>query len=389
MTFLRAVTLLALIWLAFDPGPAVSFAVYVLIGVQVIGWLWPRLAGRYIVWQRHAPLVLAPDEVGEVTITISYQGRLPLPYLIVTEDVPPSLSAVTRKRWVLSLRPGQRYTLRYQVQGRQRGLYWLGPLRLVIGTVIDRNEVLIGEHQPTPLTIVPHVVPLPLLELPAGLPYSQERRRLSLFDDPAQTIGVRHYRPGDSPRLIDWKTSARLGELHVRELAPVIARMTVIALEFSETAYRGRFARDDRERAVIATASLATTLINRQQAVGLCSNGYDPLTKAPIVPLLPRAEHDHLRTLLLLLGRIEPVSTGSVLTELSSGTLNLSWGSTLITVTAALDEAWLAGLTMLRRRGLYVAVILADPGPSDVLQARRYGIAAYRLDRAGGIVVDA
>ncbi len=389
MTFLRAITIVLLIWLIFAPNPVISLTVYVLIGVQVIAWLWPRIAGQQIEWRRQAPLVLSPNEPGEITITITYRGRLPLPYLVITEDIPPALSAAARKQWVISLAPGQQQVLRYTIQSRQRGLYWLGPLRMSIGAVLDLNEVQLVEQQQTPVTIIPTVIPLPLLHLPAGLPFSHERQRLSLFDDPAQKIGVRPYRPGDSPRRMDWKTSARLGELQVRELAPVIARETLIALEFSETAYRGRFARDDRERAVIAAASLATALINRRQAVGLCSNGYDPLTDEPIAPLPPAADLEHLREILARLGRIEPEHSSPFLTDLIAADRYLSWGGTLMIITAALDDRWLADLTTLSQRGLHIAVALAEPGPTDILLARRYGLTAYRIDRTGAIVPEA
>ncbi|MFN3372100.1 MAG: DUF58 domain-containing protein, partial [Chloroflexus sp.] len=186
-----------------------------------------------------------------------------------------------------------------------------------------------------------------------------------------------------------WKTSARLGELQVRELAPVIARETLIALEFSETAYRGRFARDDRERAVIAAASLATALMNRRQAVGLCSNGYDPLTHDRIAPLPPAAELEHLREILARLGRIEPERSSPFLTDLIAADRYLSWGGTLMIITAALDERWLADLTTLSQSGLRIAVALAEPGPTDILLARRYGLTAYRIDRTGMIVPEA
>ncbi|MFN3373091.1 MAG: hypothetical protein ACK44M_05920 [Chloroflexus sp.] len=177
MTFLRAITIVLLIWLFFDSKPVISLTVYVLIGVQVIAWLWPRIAGRQIEWRRQAPRVLSPNEPGEITITITYRGRLPLPYLVITEDIPPALSTDARKRWVISLKPGQQQVLCYTIQSRQRGLYWLGPLRISIGAVLDLNEVQLVEQQQTPVTVIPSVIPLPLLALPAGLPFSQERQR--------------------------------------------------------------------------------------------------------------------------------------------------------------------------------------------------------------------
>ncbi len=386
MKTLRALTLLGLIWLVLDPSPALGYVVYTLIGLQVIGWVWPWIARAQLDWQRQAPLALAPDEIGEVAIVITYRGRLPLPYLVVSEDIPPTLSSTARKRWVISPKPGQSHALRYQIQGRQRGLYWLGPMHLAIGSVLDINESRIAGQRHTPLTILPVVVPLPLLNLPTGLPMAQERRRISLFDDPAQQAGTRLYRPGDPPRRIDWKTSARQSALHVRELTPVIARETTIALAFSEREYRGRFARDDRERAVIAAASLATALIHRRQPVGLRSNGIDPLTGTVMDSLPPAADSAHLREILLRLGRLETISEGSLVADLLHSDLNMVWGGTLVVITSALDEHWIAGLKAIGQRGIHTAIALVDPGPTDLAQARRYRIAAYQINRHGAIV---
>lgn len=386
MTPLRIVTGIAVIWLILDPQPVVGFVAYTLIGLQVLGWFWPRIARNQLTWQRYAPLALAPDEVAEVKIHITYRGWLPLPYLVVCEDIPTMLSNVPRRQWVLSLWPGQSHTLRYPIQCRQRGLYWLGPLSLRIGSVFDQHETQLTERESTPITVTPAVVSLRLLHLIAALPYSQERYHLSLFEDATQKTGVRTYQVGDPPRRIDWKTSARLGDLQVRELTPTIARETLIVLAFAEAEYPGRFAYDNRERAVVATASLATTLIQRRQAVGLCSNGYDPLHRQAGITLLPATGIEHLRELLVCLGRIEPATDAPLIEEVITGESVLRPGATLVLITSVLSTQILTTLVALRQRAMKVVLVLADPVLTDLLHAQQYGIVTLQIDRAGVIV---
>ncbi|MGQ9527402.1 DUF58 domain-containing protein [Chloroflexus sp.] len=386
MTPLRIVTGIAVIWLIFDPQPVVGFVAYTLLGLQVLGWFWPRIARNQITWQRCAPLALAPDETAEVEIQITYRGWLPLPYPVVREDIPVMLSHVPRREWVLSLWPGQRYTLRYPIQCRRRGLYWLGPLSLRIGSVFEQNETQLTEQQPTPITVTPAVVSLRLLNLIAALPCSQERYHLSLFEDTAQKIGVRSYQVGDPPRRIDWKTSARLGDLQVRELTPTIARETLIVLAFAGAEYPGRFAYDNRERAVVATASLASTLIQRRQAVGLCSNGYDPLHRKAGITLLPATGVDHLRELLVRLGRIEPAIEAPLIEEVITGEPVLRSGATLVLITGALSTQVLTTLLTIRQRAMKVVLVLTDPGLTDLLHTQQYGIVTLQIDRTGAII---
>ena len=189
MTLLRSITIIAIVWMILDPSLVIGIVVSALVGLQMAAWVWPRLVYNQISWQRSVPSALSPAEKADVVLQIIYRGWLPLPYLVVREDIPASLSEIPRRQWVVSLRPGQHYTLRYSIQGRQRGLYWLGPLKVWVGSVFATNEVQLGEPQQTPLTIVPTVLPFQTFYLPAALPYSQERYHLSLFDDPAQKIG--------------------------------------------------------------------------------------------------------------------------------------------------------------------------------------------------------
>ncbi len=80
--------------------------------------------------------------------------------------------------------------------------------------------------------------------------YSQERR----FQLATQglTRSLRPYRVGDPTRLIHWRSSARYGELRVRELEVVTgSQEIIIALDSAAT-----WQRDDFEQAVIAAASL-------------------------------------------------------------------------------------------------------------------------------------
>lgn len=79
------------------------------------------------------------------------------------------------------------------------------------------------------------------------------------------TRSLRPYRWGDPTRLIHWRTSARYGELRVRELERVTASQeVVIALNTQATWPEERF-----EQAVIAAASLYQYAIQKGFAAAL------------------------------------------------------------------------------------------------------------------------
>ena len=110
-------------------------------------------------------------------------------------------------------------TGRYQLRFAERGRYQLGPMR-----VSSRFPLGIGERgqidsQTTQLIVHPQVGTL----LPAWQRQQKElseashraRFRMGLFDDEFHRI--REFRSGDNPRSIHWKSTAKRGQLMVRE----------------------------------------------------------------------------------------------------------------------------------------------------------------------------
>lgn len=105
----------------------------------------------------------------------------------------------------------------------QRGRVLEGPLRLVCGYPLGLVQLTREVGPPRELIVLPHLGTLhrgalrALLHAPGAddrLPPAKGERHPA-----AQTFfhGLRNYRPGDSPRLIHWRTTARRGEPMVRE----------------------------------------------------------------------------------------------------------------------------------------------------------------------------
>ena len=84
---------------------------------------------------------------------------------------------------------------------------------------------------PTSLTVVPRWVEIrsvPILE-PSSFPSDvlHERARTGAGEE---FIGVRDYRPGDPPRSVHWRSTARAGHLVVREFEEEVASRVALVL---------------------------------------------------------------------------------------------------------------------------------------------------------------
>ncbi len=114
-------------------------------------------------------------------------------------------------------RDGER--LRWQGQSPRRGKYKFRDLDLATRSPFGLLERRVTISEPEELTVYPTIGRLSrrwqLIQREAL--ESRRGRRHDLSSLQQEYHGLRMYRPGDSPRWIHWRTSARLGQLMVKE----------------------------------------------------------------------------------------------------------------------------------------------------------------------------
>jgi hypothetical protein len=115
------------------------------------------------------------------------------------------------------------------------------------------------------------------LGLPSRLPYGTIASQQRLFEDPARPTGVRDYHSGDSLRRINWKVSAR--QQQPRRQDPTTGHLPgyLILLNLNQDEYSPAHGIVRRNGRLKWRRQLAAHLIERKQAVGLATNGSDPL----------------------------------------------------------------------------------------------------------------
>lgn len=155
--------------------------------------------------------------------------------------------------------PQTERTGQYELCIPQRGIYTLGPLR-----VSSRFPLGIGERG-TMVTADGELLVYPSIgrllpgwkrrERELAESSSRANSRMGIFDDEFHSI--RGYRPGDNPRAIHWRSSARQGTVMVKEHQQHREAELIILLDLLATP---EFTEDLQERAV----SLAATLCVEQ-----------------------------------------------------------------------------------------------------------------------------
>lgn len=351
---------------------------YALSGIYILGRLWARRSLRAIDLRRHHDKRVFLKQSIPVEIEVRNRGWLPVLWLRLGDGAPGELMAGEAFRRVISLRPREHQRLSYTLLGRRRGYYPFGPLITLGGDLLGSKTYETHYAEGDYVIVYPQIVALRALGFPTQSPAGTLPSRQRLFEDPSRVRGVREYQPGDSLRRIDWKASARVGVLQVRRLEPSMALEVAVFLNLAIDDYPIRWRTAATEMGIVVAASVATHLIEKRQAVGLATNGRDPLAgEAATTPAFPlRKGREHLMHMLDLLARVEATAKDEPLPFLdlvSRGSLGLPWGSTMVLITAQEQEGLFDVLLTLRRRGLSVLLVLTWPGPEYPATVQRAG----------------
>jgi uncharacterized protein (DUF58 family) len=363
------------------------YLLYTLFGIYVLGRLWARRALAAVALSRHHDLRLFLGEIAAVDVEVRNRSWLPVLWLRLTDTVPAELTPGVVFRQVISLMPRERLSVKYRLNGRRRGYYQIGPLVGLTGDLLGSATYETRQEDQDFVIVYPKIVALSELGFPSQSPFGTLPSRDRIFEDPTRIRGVRDYQPGDSLRRMDWKTSARVGQLQVRRYEPAIALETAILVNLDAGDYAQPSRYQSTELGIVIAASVAVHLVEMRQAVSLVTNGFDPLAEIPnAMPSLPlRKGSEHLMHVLDLLARIEVAPEGKsapFLDVLSRKSLGLPWGSTVVIITAQEVEGLMGTLLALRRRGLAIILVLTSAERTFEQTAERasqIGIQALRI----------
>lgn len=238
------------------------FDLFALLGLYVA--VVPALALRGAAVKRHIALPSGPLSAGgetTVTLTVELRSRLPVPWLLVCDNWEEQSRRQEGTAQVL-LFPwfARRVACAYRIRGLWRGVYRFRDVEMATGDAFGLLERRRKLACPGSFVVVPQPLALraalPEQALAAANPRAGGEPSVGLTAiDAAQTaVTVRPYTSGDPLRAIDWKATARRGELHTREREKASAGGLLVLLDGSRSAYAGAGALF--ERAVRAAAAL-------------------------------------------------------------------------------------------------------------------------------------
>jgi uncharacterized protein (DUF58 family) len=197
-------------------------AALVAVLLAVVYALWRPVLG---VTRRADPDRVTRGEDSRMTLTVHNSSRLLAATLVAYDRCGQAVVPVP----VLRLRPGNDTTTGYPVPTDRRGIVAIGPLRVVRRDPLGLARVARAHGE------VAHVWVYPKVHLLSAVPVGVVRSLDGRVDRvPHGTITfdtLREYVVGDELRHVHWRTTARIGELMVREHLDTSLPRLVILLD--------------------------------------------------------------------------------------------------------------------------------------------------------------
>lgn len=218
---------------------------------------------------RRSPIL--PVSAGDVlTLEVEIENPTPKPRnLLQVQDMLPFVLGQPIRGPVEVIPPKSVYRWQYEYPTQKRGVYRWHEVELRSGTPLGLFWCRRSWNVPAKAIVYPMVFPLSRCPLIDNIGQEENKDRDSdrhfLAATEGLTKALRPYRMGDPIRLVHWRSSARFGELKVRELETITGGQdVVICLDSASSWEEDRF-----EQAVIAAASLYFYASKQQMNVKL------------------------------------------------------------------------------------------------------------------------
>jgi uncharacterized protein (DUF58 family) len=331
-----------------------------------------------------------------VTVSLELRAATRVERLEVLLVVPPGLEGPNggKRAWAtaVTLAPGEERTLQVPLGCRRWGAYRLGDVHL---RAHDRFRLFTWERHlegQAGLKVFPVPDALRALVRPFETQVSTGSHVAAQRGDGIEFADLRPFLPGDRPRSINWRATARRGALMVNQRHPERATEVVLFLD-SFLDVPGP-AGSTLDQAVGAAAALAAAYLRQRDRVGLVSFG------GFVQWLQPGSGQAALYRLLDTLMETQVFATAAWkgIRHLPPRTLPAK--ALIVALTPLVDERGVAALFDLLARGYDLAVVDISPlppageggGPWDELARRLWALERetlrHRYQRLGAAVVE-
>ena len=251
-------------------------------------------------------------EKGSLTEVVTNRNFLPLPFIHAKFMVGSGLSfgdreniATTDKNYkndIFSVLFYQRVRRRLNFVALKRGYYRIDNADLVASDLFYTRSMVAAFPQDTAFYVYPRRIDLSRLDQPLRKMIGDMTSRTFLYPDPFEFKGLRNYTISDPMNTINWKASAKTGELMVNLYDSTTTRRIVILLDLEDELLIRHLPLF--EESIRLAAGLSEKLLSEGFPVKMICNGKD-LESRETVPVLEALGISEVEDFFRIMARID------------------------------------------------------------------------------------
>jgi len=335
------------------PAPPLAYVLTVLVGAVAAGYYWAREMATKVSLERERRYGWAQvGDVVEERFALRNASWLPVLWAEIRDHS--TLPGYTSSR--VTGADGHS-TTRWVVEGecRRRGVFMLGPIDVRMSDPLGLFTVSLRVGEQSVFVVYPVIAALPALDMPRGAAPGHLRASLRAREATPSVSSVRPYAPGDPSPRIHWPTTARRGELYVKDHDREPAGDLWILLDLQAAVQAGEGEFSTVEYGITLAASLADAMLRQNRAVGLlCDSGEYTL-------LAPQRGQAQLWRILRSLAAARPAGRRPFGELIGQSMPALGHGLAATLITPSTDPEWLPALVALQQHSIAAGVFLLDP----------------------------
>ena len=217
--------------------------------------------------------------------------RLPLPFIILKFECPreikfydmgnTSTSDFLYREDMLTMKAFSKHTRRIKASCSKRGYYVFPRVGITTSDLFLIERFNKDFENDSHLVVLPEVMNTDLMKMLTSVTLSELQCRRTLLTDPFTLAGIREYGPNDPMKSINWKASAKTGELMVNQNASTCAQKVHIFVNLNT--YNQKRSVSLLEKSISLAYTYLCELAELKIPASIYTNGLDTLTDSPVV----------------------------------------------------------------------------------------------------------
>ena len=182
---------------------------------------------------------------------------------------------------MLTMKAFSKHTRKIKAQCSKRGYYVFPRVGITTSDLFLIERFNKDFENDSHLVVLPEVINADLMKMLTSVTLSELQCRRTLLTDPFTLAGIREYGPNDPMNSINWKASAKTGELMVNQNASTCAQKVHIFVNLST--YNQKRSVSLLEKSISLAYTYLCELAELKIPSSIYTNGLDILTDSPVV----------------------------------------------------------------------------------------------------------